>query len=274
MRAKNLLSIVAIFALAALAFAPQARADVWNKKTIVTFPDTVELPGQVTLPSGTYVMKLADSLSNRHIVQVFNRDENKILATVLTAAAYRMDPADKTVITFYESPGETPRYIHKWFYPGDLYGQEFTYPKGTGPMMAKATYTDQMKETETSSEVAATAPVESSDVNKESEVSDLSSSDRSSSEENAVIAENMKNPESPEYVDETPAAEPAPYAPEAADQDAAQTPSATPQSERALPQTATSGPLVALIGMILLSSAAFVHFLRKVLRAAAIRRGL
>jgi len=49
--------------------APGARADQWDRKTIVTFNDSVEIPRQV-LPAGTYVFKLADSPGDRHIVQI------------------------------------------------------------------------------------------------------------------------------------------------------------------------------------------------------------
>ena len=43
--------------------AQRATADEWDQKTIFTFSNVVEIPGQV-LPAGTYVFKLADSSSN------------------------------------------------------------------------------------------------------------------------------------------------------------------------------------------------------------------
>ena len=57
--------------------APGARADEWNKKTILTFSGPVQIPG-ATLPAGSYVFKLADIPGNRHVVQVFDKDEKKI----------------------------------------------------------------------------------------------------------------------------------------------------------------------------------------------------
>jgi hypothetical protein len=56
-----------------LLLAPGARADEWNKKTILTFSGPVQIPG-ATLPAGSYVFKLADIPSNRHVVQVFDKD--------------------------------------------------------------------------------------------------------------------------------------------------------------------------------------------------------
>ena len=46
--------IVSCLALFGLAMAPGAKADAWDKKTIVTFSGPVEIPGQV-LAAGTYV---------------------------------------------------------------------------------------------------------------------------------------------------------------------------------------------------------------------------
>src|SRR5271168_5360603 len=81
----------------------RAAADDWDQKTTFTFSGPVEIPGQV-LPAGTYVFKLADSSSDRNIVQVFNRDENHLYGTFLAIPDYRLRPADKPIITFDERP--------------------------------------------------------------------------------------------------------------------------------------------------------------------------
>ena len=54
------------------------------------------------------MFKLADSQSNRHIVQVLNPREDKVYATVLTIPDYRARPGSKTIITFGESAPEDP----------------------------------------------------------------------------------------------------------------------------------------------------------------------
>ncbi len=114
------------------------QADTWNKKTIVSFPEKVEIPGAVLDP-GKYVFKLVDSQSNRHIVQVTNDRENRVFVTVLAIPNYRTEPADKTVMTFYEMPGGRPQALRSWFYPGDNFGQEFAYPKTRSVEIARAT---------------------------------------------------------------------------------------------------------------------------------------
>jgi len=116
----------------------EAAADVWNKKTIVTFSAPVEVPGRV-LQAGTYVFKLLDSTSNRNIVQIFDKDEKQLLATILAIPDYRLKPADKPVIRFEERPSGSPEAIKAWFYPGDSFGQQFVYPRDRAVEIAKRT---------------------------------------------------------------------------------------------------------------------------------------
>lgn len=71
-----------LLAGAAGLLAPAARADEWDKLTVLTFNEPVEVPGKI-LPAGTYVFKLADSESDRNIVQVFTGDQKHLLATVM-----------------------------------------------------------------------------------------------------------------------------------------------------------------------------------------------
>jgi len=116
------------------AFSPTAKADEHDKMTIITFSAPVEIPpvyitGSRFLPAGTYVFKLVNSSSDRHIVQIFNRDQTKIYATILAIANYRLTPTGKTVMTFNEGIQGKPEAIRAWFYPGDNWGEEFVYPK-------------------------------------------------------------------------------------------------------------------------------------------------
>jgi hypothetical protein len=131
-------------ALLGTTYAPAARADDWNRKTTVTFSGPVEIPGvHLTgwgvLPAGTYVFKILDSLSDRHIVQIFNQDETVVYATILAIPNYRLKATDKTVITFRERAAGEPEALRAWFYPGRNWGEEFVYPKAKAMELAKAT---------------------------------------------------------------------------------------------------------------------------------------
>ena len=123
----------------ALCLTPAAAPDVWDKKTHVRFWEPVEFPGGVVVPAGGYVMKLANSITSRNIVHVTNAEENHVYATVLTLPTQRSTPAEKTNLTFYETPRGDPQFIHKWFYPGDTLGREFPYPRGRTHYIARAT---------------------------------------------------------------------------------------------------------------------------------------
>ncbi len=118
-------------------FAPVAKADEWDKQTVLTFNESVEVPGKV-LPAGTYVFRLADSQSDRNVVQVFTEDQKQLLATIMAIPAYRIEPTGKTVVTFDERPSGSPEALHKWFYPGDTYGFEFVYPKSETQLAVKS----------------------------------------------------------------------------------------------------------------------------------------
>lgn len=133
--------VLAIFCLSlvALVVSPNVKADDWDKKTIVTFSQPIEIPGGVILPAGTYVFKLMNSLSDRHIVQVFNEDQSHIYATILAIPNYRLQVTDKTVMTFGESAVGVPQAIRAWFYPGANSGEEFVYPKKRAMELAKIT---------------------------------------------------------------------------------------------------------------------------------------
>src|SRR6185436_13930622 len=141
-----------------LLFAAPALPDVWNKKTYFTFSHSVELPGQVTLPPGTYTMKVVDSPSNRYTVMVQNRDENKVYATFFTIPKQRERPSGKTVLTFYETPGSHPQFIKAWFYPGDTIGREFIYGKERRTYIASLMRGGSSTTTEETQVVASATP--------------------------------------------------------------------------------------------------------------------
>src|ERR1700685_2353959 len=114
--------------LLGIALAPGARADEWNKMTVMTVNEPIQVPNKV-LPPGTYVIKLLDSPSDRHIVQIFDKDQQHLQTTILAIPNYRIQPTGKKVFTFWGTPDGQPKALRAWFYPGDNFGQEFAYPK-------------------------------------------------------------------------------------------------------------------------------------------------
>src|SRR4051794_15569635 len=123
-----------------MALGPGARAGEGNKKTILTFSGPVQIPG-ATLPAGSYVFKLADIPGNRHVVQVFDKDEKKIYTTMLAIPNDRLEPSDDPVVLFSERAAGSPQAVKVWYYPGETIGNEFVYPKSQAVRIAKASHT-------------------------------------------------------------------------------------------------------------------------------------
>src|SRR3984893_1185641 len=126
-------------AVLCLLVVPTAMGDDLNRKTVLTFSGPVEVPGvgAQVLPAGTYVFKILDSQSDRHIVQIFNKEETHVFTTILAIPNYRLKVTDKTVMTFRERPAGQPEALKAWFYPGRSWGEEFVYAKARANELAK-----------------------------------------------------------------------------------------------------------------------------------------
>jgi outer membrane biosynthesis protein TonB len=115
-------------ALAMVLVTSLAKADEWDKKTTLTIDQPIQVTDTVLQP-GKYVFKLSNSNSDRHIVQIFNEDQNHLINTILAIPNYRLQPTGNSRFTFWETPPGTVKAMRAWFYPGDNFGQEFRYPK-------------------------------------------------------------------------------------------------------------------------------------------------
>ena len=130
-------------------------ADDWDKKTTVTFDQPVQVPGMVLLP-GTYMFKLMNSSSDRHIVTIYNEEGNHLYTTILTVNNYRVNPTANSAFKFSEERVKgAPQALRGWFWPGDTWGQEFVYPKVQAQAIAQT-----VKEPVLSAEVKPAEPAE------------------------------------------------------------------------------------------------------------------
>ena len=125
--------------LTVFTYLPKASADGWDHKTIITFGETVQVPGQA-LPAGTYVFKTMKNTGDGHVVQIFDKDEHKLFATLMAIPVYRdisRYHLDEPAIRFEERLSTEPQAVKIWFRPGDSIGQEFTYSKDQSGLLAK-----------------------------------------------------------------------------------------------------------------------------------------
>jgi len=131
-------SLAFLLALAVSSMTP-AMADESNKETRMQTNVPVAIPGRVLQP-GTYIFRLAESMSNRNIVQIFSEDANgrETLVTTLPAiSAYRTQTPEKPIFNVEQRVAGGPEAIHTWFYPGDNTGWEFVYSKSDRLEIAK-----------------------------------------------------------------------------------------------------------------------------------------
>jgi hypothetical protein len=141
MRIFRTLALSAGSLLLAASYCGPSRADEWNKTTKISVNEPVQVPGTVLQP-GDYTLKLADSSSDRHIVQIFNGDNTSLVTTVLAIPNYRLQPTGKTVLQFAERPADQPVALEAWFYPGDNFGQEFVYPESEAKLLSQVNKTE------------------------------------------------------------------------------------------------------------------------------------
>jgi len=213
-------AVVIIFCLSlvALTLLPSAKAEEWNRKTTVTFNEPVEVPGVGVhlLPAGTYVFTILSPLPYRHIVQISNVAEDHVFTTILAIPNVRARSTGKTVMTFRERAAGEPEAIRTWFYPGKEWGEEFVYPKSRAVELAKVT-----------NEVVLSTPVELESLPVEELKTAPVVAVKPTGEE-VQVAEVVEPP------------------PEVA--------AAKPAEVAALPQTASTLPLVGLIGLLALGA--------------------
>jgi LPXTG-motif cell wall-anchored protein len=210
-----------------LTFGALAHADEWDKQTTVTINQPMEVPGAV-LPAGTYVFRIANSPSDRHIVQVFNTKMNHLYTTVLAINNYRLEPTGKTVFTFYETPAGMPPAVRAWFYPGDLYGQEFIYGK------------KRMTELTAAKTTTTTMPAAAESQQQTAEVATTTAPEPAP----APVVEEQQNQNETQVAQND-----VPQQPEVA-------PAPAPAPAPVMPQTGSELPLLALIGFATIASAA------------------
>jgi hypothetical protein len=217
------------FILIASVMAPVSKAQNGDKKTVVTFKEPIEIPGNVILPAGTYFFKLLNQDSGRWVVQIFDEHQTKTFATLITIEDFRYHPTNQVVMNFTERAAGAPPAIKEWFFPGEKQGRAFVYGKTRAIELAKVV-----------NEPVLATPVE---ITVDTPVVALVAAPivaiTPAGEEVAVatVVEAPAPVQAPVAVVETPA------------------PTAEPIKDLPLPHTASSTPLIALGGLLAIGAA-------------------
>lgn len=208
-----------------------------DQRTYFTFSAPFELPGNKTLPAGKYTFRVLDSPSNRHIVQILNQDGTQIQATLLAIPAQRQEPPSEPEIRFMEAAASMPPAVKTWWYPGRTIGHEFIYPKEQARRLAarQSEPVLSVRTDETSTDAMQRAELER--VN-----GDTAASTNSTTEQTRTA-------------DAAPPPAPAPRVEAPAPR--VERPVAAERTE--LPRTASTLPLIGLIGVVSLAMAAVMR---------------
>jgi len=236
---KNYLLRIALVAIVGIAGLGVVTADQWDKKTIITIDEAMQLPNAMLQP-GTYVIRLQNSLANRHVVQVFDKDEKHLVTTILAIPNMRLQPTGKSVFAFWEVQAGKPKALRAWFYPGDNFGQEFAYPKEQASQI-------------TASNSGATVPINDAKP-EELAVTEPAPAPPARVEPAPVAAVEPTPAPAPVQVAAAPQPPPAPVAVS----QPAPVPVATTQTNppaESLPRTASNLPLIVLAGLLSLAAA-------------------
>jgi hypothetical protein len=251
-----------------VAAGPGIFADDHDKKTDVTITAPVEVPGGVVLQPGTYMFRLMEATGNRHIVQIRSEDGKKTFAITMTAAARRVEPTDKTVLTFYEMPADSPQAVRQWFWPGDLDGQEFLYPHKRAveiSRLAKRTVPEASAEEQTVAEKTVDADAQATVTEATAQVTETHTSENETPARVDAAPEPVNTAAvetAPAPVDTTPAPRPELLA--QANPPAVQSSSSEKSSDDStLPVTASDLPLITVIGFMALAAALAVRRFRR-----------
>jgi hypothetical protein len=246
-RVSLIVTALVIALVAVFAGTTAAQTDT-RDRTFLTFSGAVEMPG-VTLPGGTYVFKLADTPS-RNVVQVWDREEKKMIGHWLFVQAERPEVSNDTVVMFKETAaGQTPA-VHYWYYPGERIGKEFVYPKSQAVKIAARTNERVLS---TDGEITAESSVSS--VDAKGNVTEWKP-ERAPAPQPQINSDNSiagaGAPSAPQPERQIARAEPEPQ----------QAPAPSVARTEPLPQTASPLALSALVGLLSLAGAAGIRFLK------------
>ncbi len=258
----------------------RAQADEWNKKTVLTVNQPIQVTSKVLDP-GQYVFILDNSSSDRHIVRIFNADQSRLIETVMAVPNYRVQRTGNSRFIFWETPPGTAPALKAWFSPGDNFGQEFPYPKHPQVLQATATtantvaanqqppaYTAPNDNNEATREVAPagskpaasqTAPAQEDQaaIAPQNQTATAQQNENAAAQQTAGEADRSQPEEQAQIAQNNPPAAPA-------QQQAQQSQQSTERQRKPaeLPKTASPYGLIGLLGIGLLGIAGLLHLKR------------
>jgi hypothetical protein len=256
---KKMMTSGAMLAVLSFGAVDTAQAQFRSDKAIYfTFSQPVALP-KTTLPAGKYLFRLADSLANRQIVQVYSGDGARLEAMMMTLPVRRDDPPNDAEVRFLETPAEAPAAIATYWYPGERQGWEFIYPRSQATLLAKSSNQPVLTTTSTSDDMKSGGLVRVSPSGEQVSASDQidtseAKSDRDDRSDDVAVSAAAQSSSGASQ------AAPVRSNQSAQSQSSASTPARVDtatmnETRKALPATASATPTVLLAGVLALAAA-------------------
>jgi hypothetical protein len=243
---------------------PVIYGDEWNLATRFTVNQPTEVPGLVLQPNTRYVIRLLDSPAERHVVQLYNDDQTRMLTMFMAVSDERTTPTDNTVFTFIETAPGYPLPIKEWFYPGRITGLEFIYSRKQAKEIALHTREPIVYGTPGDLHEMTALRVEANEPGKELPATTTASVAKVENTLAPVTEEKPSAPvesapaQEPVVSTDQPVQEPAPVTQNNTESNTSTQPATPTENRRAenheLPRTGGEAPLIVLIGGLCLGT--------------------
>ncbi|MDX2179334.1 MAG: hypothetical protein SFV18_07065 [Bryobacteraceae bacterium] len=92
---------------------------------------------QTVLAPGTYMVRVADSLADRKIVEVLDARSREVRSTFLAAPNALLRKEKGEEFSFWPAAGSEPAALRAWFIPGEARAAEAVYEKNAALALAK-----------------------------------------------------------------------------------------------------------------------------------------
>jgi len=260
--------------------AVRAQDQPLDKRTILTFSGPVELPG-VALQPGQYVFRLADPTTSRKMIQVVSVDGKQVYGTFFSIPIEMPEAPSKPEVRLMEPAPGSPAAVRAYWYPNERIGSEFIYPREQAMRLAKSAKAPVLTTTASSSKVdesnsgdlarvSGTGQSSAANGTANSNANSTANSANSAANSNAATSQRLgqdpvgaNTPSQSAASSNATSQRPGSATPGSSRLGASTPGSSTPgssprqmaQNRTALPQTASSRPAVAMLGMLALALA-------------------
>lgn len=133
----HLLRLFLCFVALIASFSPASAQDSPVDRVHIQFGKEFRVPG-VTLESGTYIFMPSAPVAGQIIIEIYDGDATKLMATVLAIESTLARPDDATLVDYSDTK---PSALRAWFHPGNPRGYEFVYTREEAALIFSASAT-------------------------------------------------------------------------------------------------------------------------------------